>query len=220
MAVIQKLKIKAVMVNFETIFAFIFASIIACLIPGPAILFVISKTMSKGLPTALKAVWGLQLGFAIQIIAAASGLSALILKSAFLFTVLKYIGSIYLFYLGINLLLKKEGRCSKNEFRKNKGTNPFLDGILINILNPKIAIFFISYVPQFIDKNANSAVSQLILFGFIFCIIGTLTTIGYALTSEVLYKRLNKLKIGSLFTKWVPGTIFLGFGVKLAVTEK
>jgi threonine/homoserine/homoserine lactone efflux protein len=208
------------MVTFELLFAFIFASVIACLIPGPAILLVVSKTISKGLPSALKAVWGLQTGFALQIIAAASGLSALILKSAFLFIVLKYIGSIYLFYLGVSLLLKKEGHNLNKELEDNQGNSPFFEGILINILNPKIAIFFISYVPQFIDKNAISPVRQLIMFGFIFCIIGTLTTIGYALTSGLLSKNINNSQVGSIFTKWVPGAIFLGFGVKLAITEK
>ena len=208
------------MIAFETLIAFIFASIIACLIPGPAILIVISKTMSKGLPTALKAVWGLQLGFALQIIAAASGLSALILKSAFLYTVLKYIGSIYLFYLGINLLIKKEGDSSDKELYLKTYKSPFLQGVFINILNPKIAVFFISYVPQFIDKNANSPVSQLIIFGFIFCVIGTLTTIGYSFASGLLSKNIDKPQMSSLFTKWVPGSIFLGFGVKLAISEK
>lgn len=208
------------MIAFETLIAFIFASTIACLIPGPAILFVISKTLTKGLPTALKAVWGLQLGFAIQIIAAASGLSALILKSAFLFTVIKYIGSIYLFYLGINLLLKKEGNCSDKEPNYNTYKSPFIQGVIINTTNPKIAVFFISYVPQFIGKTAISPVSQLIIFGLIFCIIGALTTIGFSFASAVLSKNFNKLRLSSLFTKWVPGSIFLGFGVKLAITEK
>ena len=208
------------MVAFETLIAFIIASIIACLIPGPAILFVVSNTISKGLLSALKAVWGLQLGFALQIIAAASGLSALIIKSAFLFTVLKYIGSIYLLYLGCSLLLKKEGNNSTNKLKINRHNSPFIQGVLINILNPKIAIFFISYVPQFINKNAISPVSQLIVFGLIFCIIGTLTTIGYALTSGLFSKNLISPKISSVLKKWVPGSIFIGFGLKLAITEK
>ena len=208
------------MIEFETLIAFIFASIVACLIPGPAILFVISNTICKGLPSALKAVWGLQLGFALQIIAAASGLSALILKSAFLFIVIKYVGSIYLFYLGCSLLLEKEGNSPTKQLKINKYNSPFMQGVLINILNPKIAIFFISYVPQFINKNDSTQVSQLIIFGLIFCIIGTLTTIGYALTSGLFFKNLINPKMRSVFIKWVPGSIFLGFGLKLAITEK
>lgn len=208
------------MITCETLLTFILTSIIACLIPGPAIIFVISKTMKKGLSSGFKAVWGLQIGFALQVIAAACGLSALIIKSYLLFTILKYVGAIYLIYLGANILLKDEKKLTKKESFISKEHSPFVEGILINLVNPKITIFFISYIPQFININSNSPIKQLLVLGLLFCIVGTITTIGYAMTANQIACKWNKPKFGTFIKKWVPGIIFLGFGLKLAINEK
>ncbi len=208
------------MITYETLFTFIFTSIIACLIPGPAIIFVISKTIKNGLKSGFQAVWGLQIGFAIQVIAAACGLSALIIKSYLLFTILKYVGAIYLIYLGVSILLKNEKELNNKVSFISKEHSPSVEGILINLVNPKITIFFISYIPQFININSNSPIKQLLVFGLLFCIVGTITTIGYAITANQIACKWSRPKFGTFIKKWVPGIIFLGFGLKLAIAEK
>ena len=208
------------MIFLDTLSTFILTSIIACLIPGPAVIYVISKTASRGLNSGFKAVWGLQLGFLFQVIAAISGMSALILKSSIVFTLLKYLGAIYLVYLGLNILLKKDTYLSTTTSSFRKDRSPVLEGIFINLLNPKIAVFFVSYIPQFVNQNGPSPIKQLIILSFMFCIIGTFTTIGYALSSKYVSSNWITSECGSLLKKWVPGTLFIGLGLKLATGEK
>ena len=205
----------------ETIIAFVLTSIVACLIPGPAVLFVVTQTASRGLRSGLSAVWGLQLGFLIQVLAATCGLSALILKSAVAFSILKFLGALYLIYLGLVLLTHKNDRDEiiSPSFGL-KSISSFGQGVLVNVLNPKIAIFFLSYVPQFVASNRGSLIGQVFFFGMLFCVLGTLTNIAYAISVKKTAQRFGRLLRSSVFRRWLPGSIFLGFGVKLALSDR
>ncbi len=205
----------------ETMIAFFFTSIVACLIPGPAVIYVVTQTISRGMRSGLSAIWGLQIGFLIQVFAATCGLSALILKSAMAFSVLKFIGALYLIYLGLNLLFRKKS--SEANILPSFGPKPissFTHGVLVNVLNPKIAIFFISYVPQFIEGSSVSPVGQIFFFGMIFCILGTITNIAYAFSVKTAANKFVNIHQSSIFRRWLPGSIFLGFGLKLALSDR
>lgn len=205
----------------ETLIAFILTSAIACLIPGPAVIYVVTHTISQGMRAGLSAIWGLQIGFLIQVFAATCGMSALILKSALAFSVLKFIGALYLIYLGLTLLFrKKSGAINVLPSFRYKPILSFTHGVLVNVLNPKIAIFFISYIPQFIEQSSSSPVGQILFFGFVFCIIGTLTNIAYALSVKTASKKITTIHQSSIFLRWLPGSIFLGFGLKLAFYDR
>ncbi len=205
----------------ETLIAFILTSTIACLIPGPAVIYVVTHTISKGMRSGLNAIWGLQIGFLIQVIAATCGLSALILKSALAFSVLKFMGALYLIYLGLTLLFqKKSSDTYALPLFGYKPISSFTHGVLVNVLNPKIAIFFISYIPQFIEKGSTSPVGQIFFFGMVFCILGTITNIAYALSVKTAAKKIATIHQSSLFRRWLPGSIFLGFGLKLAFYDR
>lgn len=205
----------------ETLIAFIITSTIACLIPGPAVIYVVTQTISRGMRSGLSAIWGLQIGFLIQVLAATCGLSALMLKSAMAFSVLKFIGALYLIYLGLNLLFWEKS--SDANVLPSFGYNPissFTHGVLVNLLNPKIAIFFISYLPQFIDESSASPVGQIFFFGMVFCILGTITNIAYAFSVKTAAKKIVNIHQSSLFRRWLPGSIFLGFGLQLALYDR
>ena len=205
----------------ETLIAFILTSTIACLIPGPAVIYVVTHTISKGMRSGLSAIWGLQIGFLIQVFAATCGLSALILKSALAFSILKSIGALYLIYLGLTLLFrKKSGDTNIIPSFRYKPKSSFTHGVLINALNPKIAIFFISYIPQFIKESSSSPVGQILFFGLVFCILGTITNIAYALSVKTAVKNISTMYQSSIFRRWLPGSIFLGFGLKLAFYDR
>jgi len=145
----------------------------------------------------------------------------ILLASAFWFSVLKVFGAIYLLYLGLSIIFSNTYEAidsTQNVFPRKH--HPFLKGIMINVLNPKITIFFISYIPQFITDNGTSTISQVFILGIIFSIIGTLTTIMYAFFGKVMGSYFTKLNIYGIFSKWLPGSIFIAFGIKLVTTEK
>ena len=205
----------------ETLIVFLISSTIACLIPGPAIIYAVLQTTSRGIKSGMDAVWGLQLGFFLQVIAAACGLSVLILKYSVLFGFLKIVGAGYLIYLGLSFVLKKE----KDENRpalpnQNQEASIFIKGVLINVLNPKIAVFFISYLPQFVDDASGTPVGQIFFLGLLFSLLGTAVCIFYILLASKASDRLHLFFTSSLFKRWLPGSIFLGFGLKLAFSDE
>lgn len=208
------------MIPSDTLLTFIATSCIACLLPGPAIIYAVSTTLSKGLGPGLKAIIGLQIGFIIQVIAASCGLSAILLTSGLWFSVLKILGAVYLLYLGFSIIISRTPEKNESDSTHFPNKHPFLKGALINVLNPKIAIFFISYIPQFITNNGTSTVSQIFILGIIFSGIGTISTIMYALFSKAMGAYFDRLNVWGIFSKWLPGSIFIGFGIKLATTEK
>ncbi len=122
--------------SMETLLLFLFTSTIACLIPGPAVIYAILQTTSKGLKSGMDAVLGLQVGFLIQVFAAACGLSVLILKSTVVFGFLKIIGAAYLIYLGLSFIIKKDRDKNLSTLSNpKKRMSPFIKGVLINVLN-------------------------------------------------------------------------------------
>ena len=209
------------MISNEILLTFIATSCVACLLPGPAVLYAIGTTFSHGLRSGFIAILGLQLGFFVQIFAASSGLSAILLTSGKWFSILKIFGAIYLVYLGLSLLFSKKGDkdfSGSSSFVSKRSF--FLKGVLINVLNPKILIFFISYILQFITNNGVSAIQQLFILGIIFCIIGTITTIFYALFGNAIGRYVSHFNICRVFGRWLPGSLFIGFGLKLVFTDR
>lgn len=205
----------------ETLLVFLLTSTIACLIPGPAVIYAILQTTSKGIKSGMDAVFGLQVGFFLQVFAAASGLSVLILKSSVIFGFLKIIGAVYLIYLGLSFVIKKD----KDEraltlSNSEKGMSPFIKGILINVLNPKIAVFFISYLPQFVDDTSPAPIAQIFFLGILFSLLGTIVCVFYIALASKTSDKLRVFFRSSLFNRWVPGSVFIGFGVKLAFSDE
>lgn len=209
------------MIPNDIFLTFLATSCIACLLPGPAIIYAVSTTLSNGLKSGFIAIVGLQLGFLTQVIAASCGLSAILLTSGLWFSVLKILGAVYLMYLGLSIIFSNTHESfDSDETPCAKKHHPFLKGILINVLNPKIAIFFISYIPQFITNNGTSTISQVFQLGILFSIIGTLTTVIYALFGKALGTYFSRLNFRGILSRWLPGTIFIGFGIKLATSDK
>ena len=202
----------------ETLILFISVSIVACLIPGPSVLFVISKTASGGIRTGLKSICGLQIGFFLQIIAATCGLSAVILNSSMLFKTIQLLGAFYLIYLGFSTILRKRNKENRNEITNTKGSH-IVQGIFVDLLNPKITIFFISYLPQFIEADAPSPIGQLFFLGVIFSITGTATNIFYSYICHKTLGKFNEIHRNEIFKKWLPASVFTGLGIKLLFTK-
>jgi threonine/homoserine/homoserine lactone efflux protein len=169
----------------------------------------------------MDAVWGLQVGFFLQVLAAACGLSVLILKSNVIFGFMKILGAVYLIYLGLSVVMKKDsGENLSTVSNPRKEKSPFAKGVMINVLNPKIAVFFISYLPQFVGDASGAPIAQIFFLGLLFSLLGTAVCIFYILLASKAYNKLQFFFKSSRFKRWLPGSIFIAFGVKLAFSDE
>jgi threonine/homoserine/homoserine lactone efflux protein len=202
-----------------TLSLFLLAALIIAAIPGPGILYVAARTLAGGRQTGIASTFGTALGGLVHVVAGGIGISALILASAKLFTLLKLVGALYLVWLGIrtfrhagHLLPEPPGAVGKER--------AFRDGVLVEALNPKTAAFFLAFIPQFVDATAGHPALQFIALGVISVTLNTLADIVVAFSAakarETLLHRphvIQRLKQGS-------GLFMAGLGVSLALARR
>src|SRR5690349_20882538 len=170
--------------SLSAVEVFALASIALLLVPGPAVLYVVAQSAEHGRSAGLASVAGIHLGTTVHIVAATVGLSALIVASATAFTTVKLVGACYLIYIGIRKLLERDTPLRVRE----EGTQRrlFAQGIVVNVLNPKTALFFLAFLPQFVDPNRGATWSQVLLLGVLFMLLGFMTDSLYALTAGTI----------------------------------
>ncbi|MGA0877717.1 MAG: LysE family translocator [Ilumatobacteraceae bacterium] len=194
------------------IVTFAVASLALLVIPGPAVIYILNRSVSDGREVGLAAVAGLELGNFMHVLAASAGLSAVLATSATAFNVVKWLGAGYLIFVGIRTLLVAptaiEGPGGSMSRRRS-----FLQGIVVNTLNPKVALFFLSYLPQFIDGDHGAAWSQALVLGIIFVAIGCITDASYALMASALRTVLVNGRSLPFIQRYVAGSVFIGLGL-------
>jgi len=204
---------------FDSIVAFAIASLALLVIPGPAVLYVINRSIADGRSTALAAVAGLEIGNFVHVVAATLGLSAVIAASATAFGVVKWIGAGYLIYTGIRTLSRKPA--AFNEEQKTLSLRKsFTQGIVVNTFNPKVALFFLSFLPQFIDTEKGSAAVQSLILGSIFVLLGMCSDGLYAILASALRGPLLRGKSLPFVQRYVAGSVFVLLGVIAASTKR
>jgi len=207
------------MPTVEAIVTFAIASLALLLIPGPAVIYILNRSVSDGREAGLAAVAGLELGNFVHVIAASAGLSAVLATSAAAFNVVKWLGAGYLIFVGVRTLLSKppalDGDSSTVSRRRS-----FVQGIVVNVLNPKVALFFLSYLPQFIDPDNGAAWTQALVLGSIFVLIGCLTDGTYALTASALRSVLLSGRTLPFVQRYVAGTVFIALGVMATTSSR
>lgn len=195
---------------------FILSSILLNLTPGADTLYILEKGISKGKKAAVISALGISTGCFIHTIMAAFGLSIILSKSIVAFNIIKIGGAAYLIYLGIMSFKPKDFEMKENE--KSKELSPrkiFTEGVLTNVLNPKVALFFLSFMPQFIRQDSGYGTLPFIILGFTFVTTGTIWCMILALTSSTLTKKLKaKPKYSNILNK-ITGIIFISLGLKL-----
>jgi len=198
---------------------FVVASLSINLIPGPDVVYIVSNTLKGQLKSGIEAALGLGVGYLVHTIAAILGLSALILSSAFLFSAVKYLGAAYLLYLGISSLINCYKGKSKLtlESLDTKQVNVFKQGIVVSILNPKVAMFFLAFLPQFIDASSPHATKELLVLGLIFSLLATGCNLFYACLGSVLFHN-PKAKKYSRTLEGVSGSILIALSAKIALS--
>jgi threonine/homoserine/homoserine lactone efflux protein len=192
------------------------AAVALLLIPGPAVLYVVVQSAEQGRRVGLASVAGIHLGTLVHVAAATVGLSALIVASAVAFSVVKYAGAAYLIYLGIRKLIAGDD-ASEVEGRRETLRRAFTRGALVNVLNPKTALFFLAFLPQFVDPDRGGVWSQALVLGLVFVGLGLVSDSVYALAAgsvgQLLRRRRRALRYGS-------GVIFIGLGAAAALAKR
>ncbi len=195
---------------------FSFAAIALLLIPGPAVIYVVVQSAEQGRRIGLASVAGIHLGTLVHVTAATVGLSALIVASAVAFSVVKYAGAAYLIYVGIRKLLDRSDAPDVGRRRESR-RRAFVRGAVVNILNPKTALFFLAFLPQFVDPDRGGVWSQALILGFVFVGLGLVTDSLYALAAgtigDLLRRRRRALSYGS-------GVAFIGLGTLAALAKR
>lgn len=202
--------------------AFIGASLALALTPGPAVVYIVARTLAQGRASGLASVLGVALGNLANAIGAAIGLAALFAVSATAFTVVKWAGAAYLVYLGIRLW-RTPPAASTADGTPKVPAQPvrriFRDGFLVALLNPKTSLFFAAFLPQFMDAHA-SALVQTLALGGVFVAIAGCTDLFYVLTASLIGPRLSGASPHAVWGNRIAGTSFIGLGVLTAMGSR
>ena len=197
---------------------FISASLALLLLPGPAVLYITARSANQGRVAGFISVLAIEAANLMQAIAAALGLSAILLSSALAFDIVKYLGAAYLIYLGIRKLLTREESSTDQEVKRESLSQIFWQGFAINILNPKTALFFFAFLPQFVNPAKGNVTTQTLLLGVLFVALAFITDNVYAFVASSLAEKLNANKSFQKGQKYFAGLVYIGLGVTTALT--
>ena len=208
------------MPEVSTLLLFAAAALAMLLIPGPSVLYIVTRSVAQGRGAGLVSVLGIHVGSAVHVAAAVFGLSALLASSATAFTIVKYLGVAYLVWLGIQQLRSRSYETEPERAAPASARRTFGEGVLVNVLNPKTAIFFLAFLPQFTDPARGPVAPQIILLGVIWILLGLLSDGLYALLASVLAGRLRRSARARRRLDVSSGAIFVGLGVGMATLTK
>jgi len=204
------------MPDVETFLLFAAAAVAFLAIPGPSVFYVVARSLSQGRRAGIVSVLGVQTGGLVHVVAAAFGVSALIASSATAFTTVKYAGAAYLVYLGVGKLLSKGEPPRAEPERPTPRAQLFWDGVVVNVLNPKTALFFLAFVPQFVDPN-EAVVPQMLVLGTLLVGLGVLSDGTYALVAAHAGNRIRGSAAARRTLDRVSGGVFVALGLVAAL---
>ncbi len=199
---------------------FLLASLAVLVSPGPNVLYVIARSINQGRKAGMVSVLGLETGTLLQVAAVALGISAIGMSSALTFDAVKYLGAAYLLYLGICKALERGALADSNVATLASLRRVFGQGVLVSVLNPKTGLFFLAFLPQFVDPVHGSLALQTALLGLIFITLATATDGGYALLAATTGQRLRRSKHFAIGQRCFAATMFIVLGVSAALTER
>ena len=203
---------------------FIIAGLLLNFTPGPDSLLVMTRSATQGWRAGSAAAFGICAGTFVHIFAAALGLSALLATSSLAFAAVKYAGAAYLLYVGLTMLFGKRSKAAQPEAASSGALLPFpkifLQGFLTNVLNPKVALFFLAFVPQFISPQSPDKAAAFVLLGIIFNTTGTAWCHVLALTTAFASRRLRTSERVAEWLNRAIGAVFVSFGIRLALSQR
>ena len=206
------------MIETSQLTFFMGAALALLLIPGPAVLYITARSANQGRVAGLVSVLAIETANFLQAVAAALGLSAILLSSALAFDIVKYLGAAYLIYLGIRKLLASDDGLENEEVQRESLSQVYWQGFAVNILNPKTALFFFAFLPQFVDPAKGSVTAQTLLLGAIFVGMAIITDSMYALLASSLAEKLTGNKRFQKGQRYFAGLVYIGLGITTALT--
>src|SRR5262245_55060155 len=195
---------------------FVVAAIVLLVIPGPAVLYIVTQSISRGRLAGIVSMLGIQVGGLVHVAAAAAGLSALLVRSAVAFNVVKYAGAAYLIFLGLRRILGREEQETLDAPAERSLRRLFAQGVLVNVLNPKTALFFFSFLPQFVDVQAGSVALQIATLGLVFIGLATVSDGMYALAAGSAAGWLRGRSGFVRGERYATGSVLVGLGLLTA----
>jgi threonine/homoserine/homoserine lactone efflux protein len=196
---------------------FVLAALALLLVPGPAVLYVVARSVEHGRRAGLVSVLGIHVGTLAHIAAATLGLSALVLSSAVAFTAVKVAGAVYLIGLGLWTLLSRRAEPEVALGGVRNLRRAFAQGVVVNVLNPKTALFFLAFLPQFVDPNATHPAAQIAFLGVLFALLGLVTDSLWALAAGTAGGMLRRSRRFVKAQRYVTGSVYVGLGVATAL---
>jgi threonine/homoserine/homoserine lactone efflux protein len=195
--------------------------VVTCLallaIPGPAVLYIVSRSIDQGRTAGLLSVLGVTTGTLVHVAAAAIGLSSLVLASSVAFGVVRYAGAAYLVFLGVRRLLTRQSDVLVEERTPRSLRRLYTQGFVVNLLNPKTIVFIFAFIPQFVDVEAGHVGVQIVLLGLTLAVLGLLSDSLYAIVAGSIADRLRGSLAVARFERWFGGGILVALGLAAAV---
>ena len=201
----------------HTLALFMLAALALNLTPGPDMLYVTARSVSDGRRAGIVAALGIGAGTLVHITALALGLAALLAAVPLAYDVLRIAGAVYLLVIGVQLLLRPRSSSATTALPPASHKTIFAQAVVTNVLNPKVALFFLAFLPQFVDPAAGPAIAQIVLLGLLFDVQGTAVNVAVALLASSTTRRLRANATAASVLQRLTGAIFVALGAKLAV---
>lgn len=206
------------MPDFSTLVIFTAASVAFIVVPGPAVLYIVARSIDQGRMAGIVSTLGIGVGTLFHVAAAALGLSALLVSSAVAFNIVKYLGAGYLIYLGIRKFMESETVTQHEHREPQRMGSLFYQGIVVNVLNPKTALFFFAFLPQFIDVGRGSVTLQVLFLGTILVVIGIVSDGLWAVLAGTVGRWLKHNLRFLVIQRYFAGTVFIALGLTTALS--
>jgi threonine/homoserine/homoserine lactone efflux protein len=199
---------------------FLLASVALAIVPGPAVAYIVTQSIDQGRRAGLVSALGVASGGLVHVAAATVGLSALIASSATAFTVVKLVGAAYLIAVGIRRILAGDGGETERRALRAPLRRIYRQGVIVNVLNPKTALFFLAFLPQFVDPDRGAVWPQVAMLGVVFVSVAVLSDMAYALVSDAIAGRIRRTGAGAKVRRWLTGGIFVALGITAAAARR
>jgi threonine/homoserine/homoserine lactone efflux protein len=208
-----------VIIEPHTLLVFSLAALAILAVPGPAVVYIVTRSIDQGRGAGLASVVGIHVGTLFHLAFATLGLSAILVSSAAAFTVVKVLGALYLIVIGIRTLLGKADEAETDPQRPpRRRRRDFAEGVVVNVFNPKTALFFLAFLPQFVVPDRGWPGLQILVLGLTFILLGLITDSIWALAAGSAGETLRKSRKWTQVQRYVSGTIFVALGVVTALT--
>lgn len=208
------------MFGTQNLLLFVISGILLNLTPGQDTFYILGRSIAQGRRAGILSVLGITSGCGVHTLAAAFGLSAVLATSANAFLAIKFAGAAYLAYLGMNMLLNRSSQHDQaQEFGYESPWAIYRAGFFTNVLNPKVALFFMAFLPQFVDPSAESKIGALLFLGAVFMFNGTIWCLVLAWSASAMSRRFRERPSAGAIVRRAAGALFVGLGVKLAVSR-